>query len=122
VVERARVLAKWTRWQELLIPKTRNAVDADDVEVPCQTMMLKAVIQDKNLGIVGRYRMMSDQATVTPNQDWNARSMRGQDETLVPGKRHTRMQSISVRNERDHSSTATLVASAREHDAPTSRI
>lgn len=85
-------------------------------------MMLEAIVQNDDLRGEGGDRMMPDDAAVTSDEHRNARRMRCENEGFIPGLGNTRTDMRAIGYDTHRPPTATLVATAGQHDAPASPV
>ena len=81
------------------IPESAGSIDTDNVEVASKTVMLESVVQNDDLCVECRDRMMPDDAAVTTDQYGNTRCVRRKNERFIPGVRHVRMDVRAIRHD-----------------------
>ena len=84
--------------------------------------MLKPIIQNHNLRVEGRDRVMPDDAAVTPDEHGNTRRMSREHEGFVSSMRNTRMDIRPIGYDRDRRTATALIPTTRKHDAPSSTM
>ena len=94
--ERSSTFAQGSRRKQTLIPESGHSVDAYDVEITGQSMMLKTVVENQDLRVEGRNGMVPHDPSIAADQDGNTRRMRSQNEGLVSCMRDVRMDMHSV--------------------------
>jgi hypothetical protein len=75
--------SKRTGGKESSIPESTLSIDAHDVQVSRETMMLKPIVQYDDLRIECRDCVMSDDPPITADQDRNTRRMGRENEGFV---------------------------------------
>ena len=109
-------LAQGPPGQNVTIPEAGHTIDADNIEIASESVVLEAVVEHQNLGIEERYGMMSHDSPIAPDQHRHSGRMRCQYERLVARSGHARVDSGTVGDHLNGLAIGTLVASTREHD------
>jgi hypothetical protein len=75
--------SKRTGRKESPIPEASMAIDAHDVQISRETMMLEPIVQYDDLRIECRDRVMSDDPPITADQHGNTRRVGRENEGFV---------------------------------------
>jgi hypothetical protein len=109
--------SQWPGRKDMPVAEAGHGIDADQIKIPRQAVMLKAVVEDQNFGIEDGDGVMPDDPTIFTGEYRHAGSMCRKNEGFVSRDFDIRVNSRSIRHDGDCRASLSAIAATRQNDA-----
>jgi hypothetical protein len=112
--KRSERLPQWPTRQTATVPETSYAVEGDQIDVAGHTVVLETVVQHQHVDPERRHRPQSHNRPVSPHQDGNTRSVRGEKQGLVAHLVDASSHEATIRDDSNRLAPSPAVTAAGE--------
>jgi hypothetical protein len=116
MTERGERFPQGAGWEHPPVANTRAGIQADQIEISGQTMVLESIIEHEDLRVEERHSLMTDAQPVHTDEHRHTGRAGGEHHRLIAHFLEAAKNVSSVRDDRDRTIATTAIASTGDHD------